>query len=170
MNPESGLPEEVFLEVSSVMPIPNVDLLVTDDNNQILLSWRDDPFYGQGWHLPGGCIRFKESMADRIHKTALAEIGCDVLFDKEPLAVRDVIVDFNRPNLHDQSIRAHNLAILYKCKLTKPDIVEIFDSHAGERPQRGELRWFNVIPSNILSVHTVYNDVFTKYGLMKTDE
>ena len=85
ISPERGLPQEVFLEVSSIIPIPNVDLLLLNDEGKILLSWRDDIYYGKGWHLPGGCIRFKETMLDRVHKTALAELGCDVLVDVNQL-------------------------------------------------------------------------------------
>ena len=61
-----GLPENLFLLISSLVPIPNVDLLITNEKNQILLSWRDDEFYGKGWHIPSGCIRFGVTLQQRI--------------------------------------------------------------------------------------------------------
>ena len=59
IHPEQGLGEELFLTVSSLVPIVNVDLLVYNDKGQFLLTKRDDPYCGRGWHVPGGCIRFK---------------------------------------------------------------------------------------------------------------
>ena len=174
ISPQEGLPQEVFLEVSSITPIPNVDLLLLNDKGKILLSWRDDIYYGKGWHLPGGCIRFKEKMLDRVHKTALKELGCDVLVDEEPIAIRDVIIDYKRSTLDDQNVRAHNVAVMFKCTLPHGCVIgedynEQIASAAGDSAevhQSGELKWFSRIPKDILPVHSVYNDVFTKYGLM----
>ena len=55
------LPEELFRFISTISPLVNVDLLIKDDTNRTLLTWRDDEHYGAGWHVPGGIIRFKES-------------------------------------------------------------------------------------------------------------
>ena len=66
-----GLPQELFWLVSSLTPIPNVDLLITDSRGCVLLAWRKDEFYGEGWHIPGGCIRYGETMMERLHKTCL---------------------------------------------------------------------------------------------------
>ncbi|MDR2604028.1 MAG: hypothetical protein LBC55_01570, partial [Desulfovibrio sp.] len=60
---------------SSITPMLNVDLLVRDDAGRILLSWRDDALCGTGWHVPGGVVRFQETLAERVRKTALQELG-----------------------------------------------------------------------------------------------
>jgi len=65
-DPRQGLPEELFLFVSELTPMINVDLLIKNDRNETLLTWRADNFYGPGWHIPGGIIRFKESASSRI--------------------------------------------------------------------------------------------------------
>ena len=36
---EAGLPEELFLFVSRVTPLVNVDLLIQDDQKHTLLTW-----------------------------------------------------------------------------------------------------------------------------------
>ena len=56
----------------------NVDLLIRDDTDRTLLTWRHDAFYGPGWHVPGGIIRFKESAANRIAAVAQGELGTKV--------------------------------------------------------------------------------------------
>lgn len=153
-----GLPENLFLLISSLIPIVNVDLLIIE-RKQILLSWRDDPFYGKGWHIPGGCIRFGETMEERVQKTAINEIGTTMTIDQEPIAVRDVI----RPpvkGLKDKNTRGHNLAILFRCYL--PDNF-IIDNHGKEKTENGYLQWFDKLPDNLLSVHDVYKNVLKKY-------
>lgn len=154
-----GLPENLFLLISSLVPIPNVDLLITNEKNQILLSWRDDECYGKGWHIPGGCIRFGETMQQRIQETALAELGTNVIAEKEPIAVRDVIRP-PREELRDENIRGHNLAVLYRCML--PQGFEV-DNKNKKEYENGYLKWFEKIPKNILSVHDVYEDVLKEF-------
>lgn len=59
--PETGLGNDLFLFSSTLAPVVNVDLLITNPKQQILLAWRNDPHSGIGWHIPGGCVRFKET-------------------------------------------------------------------------------------------------------------
>lgn len=61
-NPSSGLPDELFFYISRVTPMVNVDLLIKDEDGRTLLSWRNDQYAGKGWHLPGGIVRFKETL------------------------------------------------------------------------------------------------------------
>lgn len=153
-----GLPEEVFIAVSTVIPIVNVDLLVLDKKNRILLSWRDDEYFGKGWHLPGGCIRYKETMMERVQNTALNEIGSRVHVEPVPIAVRDVIMGKDDDHIRK---RAHHLAVLYRCCLPTEFTL---DSTEGQT-EINRLKWFSAIPDNILPVHSVYDDIFQKYGL-----
>ena len=78
VNPQAGLPDEVFRFVSRITPLVNIDLLIKDDSGRTLLSWRDDRYSGTGWHLPGGIIRFKEAMETRVKKVMESEIGIEI--------------------------------------------------------------------------------------------
>lgn len=73
---ENGLGTELFLFSSTLIPVVNVDLLLTNSKHEILLAWRDDPHTGKGWHIPGGCVRFKEKLMDCVQKTAITGIWC----------------------------------------------------------------------------------------------
>ena len=73
-NPSEGLPDELFLYVSRITPLVNVDLLIKDENGRTLLSWRDDQYCGQGWHVPGGIIRFKEALETSVKNSLFASI------------------------------------------------------------------------------------------------
>ena len=55
-NPECGLSDEVFLSLTRLTPMINVDLLIRDGAGRVLLTWREDQFYPAGWHIPGGII------------------------------------------------------------------------------------------------------------------
>lgn len=158
LDKRNGLPERLFLCISSLIPIANVDLLIIDKAGRLLLSYRKDEFYGAGWHIPGGCLRFGETMLQRIHKTALLELSCDVeVRREEPLAVRDVIrAPVMKSPLPDA--RGHNLAVLYLCGLSPEDEASV------EAISGGKLRWFERIPEDILPVCSVYDDLFIQYG------
>src|SRR5579864_4630337 len=108
--PRAGLPEALFLFVSSITPLVNVDLLIQDEAGRTLLTWREDAFYGPGWHVPGGVIRFQETAAERIRAVARQELEVEVEPDPVPVAMHEMIDPGRRA-------RGHSIALLYRCRL-----------------------------------------------------
>lgn len=155
-NGLEGLPLKVFELVSALTPIPNVDLLVINSNQELLLSWRDDPYYGKGWHLPGGCIRFGETMEERLQKTAIAELGCSIIHDQEALAVRDALRR-EKSSLANKHVRGHNLTVLYRCYM--PECYDPAELQIRKEGENGYLRWFSEIPANLLAIHSCYGSI-----------
>lgn len=145
-----GLPEELFLFVTEITPMINVDLLIRDITGRILLSWRDDRFYGQGWHVPGGIIRLKESFEERIQRTALSEIGTRVIHNENPSEIIPIIVKKMKK-------RGHFITLVYECRL--PEKFEILNERRKEHDV-GYLKWFDKFPDDMLSVHYVYKKYF----------
>ena len=90
-DPHRGLPEDVFLFLSRITPLINVDLLIQDNVHRTLLTWRDDGLSRSGWHVPGGIIRFKETAAERIQAVARGELGIEIEFDPVALATHEII-------------------------------------------------------------------------------
>lgn len=144
-NPSQGLPEEVFLFVSRLTPMVNVDLLIKDEKNRTLLSWRNDKYAGSGWHLPGGILRFKENLEARILKVAEEEIKTRVEFNPIPVAVNQIICRHNT--------RGHFISLLYKCFLSNKFIPK--NTGLTEK-DKGYLRWHNSCPVNLVKVHEMY--------------
>lgn len=107
-NPEKGLPEELFFFVSRITPLINVDLLIKNKQNYTLLTWRDNSHYSPGWHLPGGIIRYKETITDRVKMVARNELGAEVEFNPVPMTINEIIN--NR-----QKSRGHAISLLYHC-------------------------------------------------------
>ena len=136
-----GWPEELFLFVSRITPLVNVDLLIRDMRGRTLLTWRNDRFYGPGWHVPGGIIRFRETAAERIRVVARRELGADVEFDASPLLVHEGI----DPERRD---RGHFISLLYKCRLaTDPDARQRFTPDA---PRPNQWMWHAGCPKNLI--------------------
>lgn len=133
-NPKVGLPEEIFLFVSRITPLVNVDLLIKDEKGRTLLSWRNNATDGIGWHVPGGIIRFKEKIETRIKMVAQNEIGTTVEFDPTPITINEVICK--------QNVRGHFISLLYKCFLTGKYV-----------PQNKNLKWHGSCPKNLIKLH-----------------
>jgi len=149
-NPSEGLPEDIFLFISRYTPLINVDLLIIDDSNRILLSWRDDEYCGTGWHVPGGIIRFRETLEHRILKVAETEIGTAVKFDATPMAINQIFIK-------ERNTRGHYISLLYRC--TVPE--NFIPQNAGLKEDApGYLKWHDVFPENMITVHHIYKPYF----------
>lgn len=151
----NGLPENLFLLISGLIPIPNVDLLITNDKNQILLTKRNDDFFQKSWHIPGGCMRFGEEFEHRIQQTALNEIGSKVLVDLQPLAVKSVFRGRNENQLHANE-RGHTIAILFSCKVPKNYQIDNKDKNEEDN---GYCKWFDYLPDDFMEIQKIYLDV-----------
>lgn len=149
-DPTKGLPEDVFLFVSEVTPMVNVDLLIKDENNRILLAWRDDEFAGKGWHIPGGIVRYKETFETRVNQVALDEIGTLVQFNSKPIDINQIII----PN---QQTRGHFISLLYECILSDKYILP---NNNVKETDVGYLKWHDKYPDNFLEVQKIYKKYF----------
>jgi ADP-ribose pyrophosphatase YjhB (NUDIX family) len=145
-DPTTGLPEDIFLFVSRVTPLVNVDLLIKDADHRTLLTWRSDQYYGAGWHIPGGIIRYKETAHQRIREVAREELDATVDFDPAPIAVTESIAP--------ERNRGHFISLLYRCRLTSgPDPRR---QSQPDPPQPGTWRWHTGPPPDLLEAHNMY--------------
>jgi colanic acid biosynthesis protein WcaH len=144
-DPSAGVPEEVLHFVSRLVPLVNVDLLIRDDRGRTLLTWRDDPSFGPGWHLPGSLIRHKESIAARLRACARDELGADVASDPAPVFVHEAI--------SEKKTRGHHISLLYRCRL-----LSALDPgrEAGPAPRAGDWRWHDSCPADLISEQRAY--------------
>lgn len=146
-----GLPNELFYFVSRLTPLVNVDLLIRNDRDEILLTWRHDRFY-KGWHVPGGIIRFKETAAERITAVALSELGATVEADPTPCEVHE------KQNC-ERDIRGHFISLLYEARLTS-DLDAARKCRDVARPENGQWAWHGPCPDNLLPNHASYRHLF----------
>lgn len=148
-SPEQGLPEELFTFATKITPMINVDLLVRNSEGEILLSWRKTDL-SEGWHVIGGIIRLNEKIEERIQKTALNEIGSEVIYKPSPAAVKEII---NR----DLPYRTHFITLVYECRL--PDGF-VINNNGKTSDEPGYLKWHKTFPKNMISCHRFYKEFF----------
>lgn len=144
-HPHQGLPDDIFYYISRTTPLVNVDLLIKDERGRTLLAWRNDPYCGQGWHVPGGILRFKETLETRLKKVAETEIGAPVEFEPEPLATNTIILK--------QKTRGHFISFLFKCYLPHSFLPE---NKGLKETDAGYLKWHQSCPKNLLKTQKKY--------------
>lgn len=150
-NPQVGLQEELFLFATEITPMVNVDLLIRDEKGRILLAWRKDNFSEEGWHVPGGILRLKETFECRIRKVAEIEIGSrDIEFNTNPLEIVPILCS-------NMKQRGHFITFVYECRLPQGfEVQNKVDEH-----EAGFLKWHEECPKNILRVHEFYRKYWT---------
>ncbi len=122
--------------------------LIKNEQNHTLLTWRDDGYWPPGWHVPGGIIRYKETIAQRIKAVAKNELGAELEFNPAPLTMNEVILD-------NRKTRGHFISLLYQCSLvTQP--AESLRCNNINLSKPNEWLWHGSCPPNIISVHEMY--------------
>ena len=140
LDASKGIGESLFLSISQLTPIVNVDLILRNsENNSILLTWRDDHYYGPGWHIPGGVLRYKERLVERVQKVAKNELNID-LNNFEFLGNHEM---FN----NTRNIRGHFVSFVYQkvINFNPPSHLK-----AGPEPKNGQWKWFVNCPKNFI--------------------
>ena len=146
-SPQQGLPEPVFRLLSRFTPLLSVDLLIKDVGGQTLLTWRHDEFYGPGWHVPGGIVRYKESAVHRIAEVARLELRAQVESEPVPLSIQEFI----RPNRTD---RGHIVSMLYRCRLLTA-LDDRLRFNLGI-PSPGHWQWHSSCPKDLIQEQRPY--------------
>lgn len=146
-DPTIGLPEEIFQFASSIVPMVNVDLLIRDNQGRILLKRRQDKFDGLVWHIPGGIVRFKETLLHRIEQVAETEIGQPISVNEVPPEVNEIFPEHKE--------RGHFISFLYDCTLK--DELKLEQNMARKD---GELKWFTVCPKDFIPCQ---REIYQKY-------
>jgi len=144
------LPQHLFNYVSSITPLVNVELVITGPSKFVLLSWRDDGLYGPGWHLPGGILRYKESLLDRIRLVAYSECNIGSFTTCTFLQVNQVI----NPR---RDLRGHFISLVFGLSIDYIPVV-------GEpNTQDGSLGLFYSAPANLIDQHRRYIELINAF-------
>ena len=152
-EPKKGLPEEIFLLISRISPLIKLDLLIKNKKNQILLTWRQKgQVYPEGWHIPGGIIRYKEKFTDRLKKVAKNELNCKIKFSDNPIAVNQIFLN--------QKNRGHFISLLFNCKLVTNPSRKL--EYVKGIPNIGEWKWHTRCPKELIIPHKLYKKYFKK--------
>ena len=129
----------------------NVDLLIKNKRNEVLLTWRQKgQIYPEGWHVPGGIIRYKEKMLDRVKKVAKKELGCKIITNKNPIEINEIMLN--------QKNRGHFVSLLFLCKLVTNPSKKF--KYLNGIPKIGQWKWHKTCPKNMIFPHIIYKKFF----------
>lgn len=119
--------EELYTQILQVMPIPCVDLLITDGaGNVLLLLRKNEPAAGQWW-FPGGRVLFGEKREDAAKRKLEEECGL-VATQFEEIGTFDLLLDTG------QDACAHFITTLFKALLARESNIRL--DHQSQ-----EARW-----------------------------
>ncbi|MDO8408328.1 MAG: NUDIX domain-containing protein [bacterium] len=99
------IPDKDYAFIYNQVPRLCVDLAIKDKHGALLLTRRDIPPYKGLWHLPGGGIKFKETIAEAASRIAKKEFGVEVRLARAigPCEIMNDDLDADNPR-HSVSI------------------------------------------------------------------
>lgn len=142
MEGTAGIGKNLFESISRLTPAVSVELIIkSQDQKSNLLTWRDDELYGPGWHVPGGVVRFKETLSARVDKVLKQEIAASAKKIEGPIGFHEI---FNE----QRDKRGHFICFVYKVILSEDPPIE---TRAQDRTiVDGNWRWFTNCPDNLI--------------------
>ena len=77
-NNDHPLSQQEFDSIYSKVPRLTVEVIIKNINDEVYLTKRAIEPCRDQWHLPGGTVRFGESMTDAVERIAKRELGINV--------------------------------------------------------------------------------------------
>ena len=141
VDAKEGIGTELYQAISQLVPSVSVELFIrSTDRKSTLLIWRADEYYGPGWHVPGGVVRFKERLQQRVQKVVQDELNCDIAKMIGPIGFHEM---FNE----ERDIRGHFVSFVFEVTLAhQPNSRQ----HASDKPSNGTWRWFDRCPDDLI--------------------
>jgi ADP-ribose pyrophosphatase YjhB (NUDIX family) len=142
MDGTVGIGKTLFESISRLTPAVSVELIIkSQDQRSSLLTWRDDELYGPGWHVPGGVVRFKETLTARVEKVLKNEVAASASKIEGPIGFHEI---FNEK----RDKRGHFICFVYK-------VILVDDPPFRTKAQDGVItsgswRWFAKCPDNLI--------------------
>lgn len=132
--------------ITTIVPIINVDLIVKDEDDNILLSWRKDELFC-GWHIPGRIVRFQDSLQKTCEDCARIELFNFINTFK--------FLEFFE-TIQDRETRGHFITFVYECFLPNHKARNLYDTQY----KNGGLGWFRICPDDLIEEQEIYRKYF----------
>lgn len=149
-NVDAGyLSDSAYDYVYSRAPRLCVDLFVINEDNSILLSRRDAEPYKGFWHLPGGRVRFRETIGEAVNRIGKEELGIEISGPVKGIGICEFLMEIqNNQNRHSISL-VHLVPISSIDKKTPI-------------PEGDGFRYFNQIQGPVIPEHLEFIEQITK--------
>ena len=133
------IPDADYAFIYNQVPRLCVDLAIRDKHGALLLTRRDIPPYKGLWHLPGGGIKFKETIAEAASRIAKKEFGVEVRLGSF-IGPCETMND----NLDDENPR-HSVSIVYE--------TEVIAGEPQTSSETAEIGYFTELPDAMHPYH-----------------
>ena len=134
--------KELYHKISHLIPIPCVDLLVSDNTGRILMLKRKNPPAKGHWWFPGGRIFFCERRIDSVFRKLKQECGLNPETVKE-VGTFDLIFDQIPPEY-----ASHGITTLYHVTVLN-EIVQL-DDQSCKYKWDSALNWIKAVKHEFL--------------------
>jgi ADP-ribose pyrophosphatase YjhB (NUDIX family) len=150
--------EELYSQILKVMPIPCVDLLVTDGaGNVLLLLRKNEPAAGQWW-FPGGRVLFGEKRVDAARRKLKEECGIEATQFLHEIGTYELFFDIG------QGTSVHSITTLFKAHVERESEIQLdHQSHDASWLQPHEWLQQNLSPFINNSISAFISGVSTKH-------
>jgi len=130
------IPEILYREIISVLPIICVDIVIRNHAGKVLLARRkNDPLRDQWWVI-GGRIRFGESARQACIRKTLEEAG----FELDKLQFLGFYEDVFDRNAFDAAKPYHTFSLVFETRVATTQAVRLDSQHS-------EYSWFDALPN-----------------------
>lgn len=128
------IPENIYSQITRLMPIPCVDLFIEDERGKILLIKRsNEPAKGHWW-FPGGRVHFKEPREQAARRKLKEECGLEP-FQMAELRTYDVVLE-----MPEEEHPRHCISTLFHVKVRDQGTV-VLDSQSHDSDWRMPGEW-----------------------------
>ena len=117
LKPEK-IPTDIFMQIVRNTPLVSIDLLMHNENNEILLGWRNNQPAKDYWFVPGGRIYKNETIRDAFSRIMTAETGLTLDIDQ---AVFHGIFEHFHPEqnfMNEAGFGTHYIVLAFDIHLT----------------------------------------------------
>lgn len=134
--------KEEYNKIKKSFPIPCVDLIVMNPNNQILMLMRqNEPAKGQWW-FPGGRVMFGESRKDAAIRKLKEECGIENNAPQE-WKTFDIFLEDKEENY-----MSHGISSFFIFHVDSKSIM--LDNQSSQYEWNGKLEWLNKLNNTFI--------------------
>ena len=142
---QGPLPRAEYEAIYAKVPRLTVEVIVSSDHGVLLTRREGGPCKGL-WHIPGGTVRFGESVRDAVERVAHSELGIAVVIDN--------LLGYIEYPSHLERGLDWPIGIAFA--------VHAVPSAHEPRPASGAGRWFSQLPEEM---HEEQKDFLLGHGL-----
>ena len=137
------VPEKLYRDIISYIPIVCVDIIVKK-NKKFLLLKRNNPPLKNSWYLPGGRINIGESIEEASIRKIYEELGINV--SKKQLKLVGIYQDKFDVNSFGEKKNYSTISIVFEINILNSEL--ILDS------QSSEFKWSDKLPARFTNKTT----------------